>query len=230
MIQVIKLPFPLFLHRCDSGYHGDTCVPAEALPFNVITDFTHLPDLERDWLAVYGGRIVAANEGCGILLSGESLYFDGVGKYFRFVRKVQLHFSSLDSRISFILLQRGPRELVSIDLYTLLIDYIQFYIRVGGTNSLLCNGATSRESSVLLQYSNNGGISWTLLKELRSREYDSVRLVIKRIHRLKSHNVSCRLSFFSYVSFIISTFLIGVVWELRLVHTSRHRINFNSVR
>ena len=83
--------------------------------------------------------------------------------------------------VRFLLLQRGPRELVSIDLYTLLIDYIQFYIRVGGTNSLLCNGATSRESSVLLQYSNDGGISWILLKELRSREYDSARLIMNLI-------------------------------------------------
>ena len=71
-------------------------MPTEALRFSIITDFTHLPDLERDWLAVYGGRIVAANEGCGILLSGESLYFDGVRKYFRFMKKIERSFSLLD--------------------------------------------------------------------------------------------------------------------------------------
>ena len=67
-----------FHYRCHYGYYGDSCTPSGALRFGITTDFTHLPDLERDWQAVYGGQVVAANEGCGMLLSGESLYFSGV--------------------------------------------------------------------------------------------------------------------------------------------------------
>ena len=66
---------------------------------------------------------------------------------------------------------------MSVDLNTFFVDYVEFYARVGGSNSLLCNGAASRENSVLLQHSNDGGITWTLLKELRSSDHGTSRFV-----------------------------------------------------
>ena len=54
---------------------------------------------------------------------------------------------------------------------TLIVDYLQFYIQVGGGSDQKCNGATSRQESVMLQYSNNGGIQWYMLKELQGLEY-----------------------------------------------------------
>ena len=65
-------------HSCDEGYESDTCTPVLTLRSTILADFTHLPNLQQDWLAVIGGDIVAGNEGCGTLLSGESLYFSEV--------------------------------------------------------------------------------------------------------------------------------------------------------
>lgn len=45
------------------------------------------------------------------------------------------------------------------------VDFIQFYIQIGG-DSPSCNKPDSREEGVLLQYSNNGGINWHLLAEM----------------------------------------------------------------
>ncbi len=77
-VSWIDSRFAPFVRRCVDGFGGDTCTPENMLPFSLTTDFTHLPDLERHWLAIHGGQVVAANEGCGLLLSGESLYFSGV--------------------------------------------------------------------------------------------------------------------------------------------------------
>ena len=74
---------------------------------------------------------------------------------------------------------------------TFLVDYLQFYIQIGGTNSLLCNGGILRRNSVLVQYSNDGGISWHLMRELTGMEYDSPKLVTSLHFRLIIHaNVS----------------------------------------
>uniref|UniRef100_A0A3B5ML58 Reelin n=1 Tax=Xiphophorus couchianus TaxID=32473 RepID=A0A3B5ML58_9TELE len=51
------------------------------------------------------------------------------------------------------------KVLVSWDLDTEWAEFVQFYLRVGG-DWAECNQADSREEGVLLQYSNDGGISW----------------------------------------------------------------------
>lgn len=57
------------------------------------------------------------------------------------------------------------RQLVSYDLDTEWAEFVQFYLRVGG-DWVQCNMADSREEGVLLQYSNDGGISWGLIAEM----------------------------------------------------------------
>ena len=66
--------------------------------------------------------------------------------------------------------QAGVRELETKDFDTTDSDFVQFYLRIGG-NLPDCNGARTRSEGVLLQYSVDGGTTWTLLQELVPSEY-----------------------------------------------------------
>nr|XP_060484465.1 reelin [Panthera onca] len=70
----------------------------------------------------------------------------------------------------------GKRQLVSWDLDTSWVDFVQFYIQIGG-ESAACNKPDSREEGVLLQYSNNGGIQWHLLAEMYFSDFSKPRFV-----------------------------------------------------
>ncbi|XP_064633067.1 reelin-like [Lineus longissimus] len=122
---------------CDVGYAGDTCQPSAQAKPKLHTDFSAFPALRSDWAMLYGGEVVSSGQGCGHVLSGESLYF----------------------------FKQGPRMLVSHPLDTRQLDYLRFYFKSGGV-SLQCHGMESRDRHVLLQYSTDGGISWSLLEEL----------------------------------------------------------------
>lgn len=84
--------------------------------------------------------------------------------------EILLH-SRLINFLSLSLLQDGVRQLVTKDLDTQHADFLQFYLRIGGLGKDSCNGAENRKESVLLQFSADGGITWTLLKELHHLEY-----------------------------------------------------------
>jgi reelin len=68
----------------------------------------------------------------------------------------------------------GKRQLVSWDLDTSWVDFVQFYIQIGG-ESAACNKPDSREEGILLQYSNNGGIQWHLLAEMYFSDFSKPR-------------------------------------------------------
>lgn len=70
--------------------------------------------------------------------------------------------------------QAGLRQLVSLNLDTEWAEFVQFYLRVGG-DWVECNQPDSREEGVLLQYSNNGGISWSLIAELYFTDFTKPR-------------------------------------------------------
>lgn len=70
--------------------------------------------------------------------------------------------------------QAGLRQLVSLNLDTEWAEFVQFYLRVGG-DRVECNQPDSREEGVLLQYSNNGGISWGLIAELYFTDFTKPR-------------------------------------------------------
>lgn len=63
---------------------------------------------------------------------------------------------------------------MSWDLDTEWAEFVQFYLRVGGDRSE-CNQADSREEGVLLQYSNDGGISWGLIAEMYFTDFTKPR-------------------------------------------------------
>jgi len=63
---------------------------------------------------------------------------------------------------------------VSRDLDTSHVDFVQFTARVGGSRDAVrraCYGAERREESVLLLYSNDAGITWSLITEMQSVDY-----------------------------------------------------------
>ncbi|ETE68855.1 Reelin, partial [Ophiophagus hannah] len=133
---------------CDSGYQGTECHPENNLPSTIMSDFENPNSLEKEWQEVIGGEIVKPEQGCGVISSGSSLYFNKAGK----------------------------RQLVSLDLDTTWVDFVQFYIQIGG-ESPSCNKPDSREEGVLLQYSNNGGINWHALAEMYFSDFSKSRFV-----------------------------------------------------
>ncbi len=54
-------------------------MPVTELPSQLKTDFSMMSQLDSDWLAVIGGEIKGANQGCGSIVSGESILFFKVG-------------------------------------------------------------------------------------------------------------------------------------------------------
>ncbi|XP_076045051.1 reelin-like isoform X2 [Oratosquilla oratoria] len=146
---------------CDEGYFGDFCVPESVLPCELLDTFDTSPVDSTKWLQVLGGEV---SHRCGVLVSKTALVFH----------------------------QDGTRKATTIDMDMTAAGFIQFYIKFGCDGSGLGRGsghskrsdddavfmefedaeeeAFSRHHGVLVQYSPNGGISWTLLKELH---YDS---------------------------------------------------------
>jgi len=51
------------------------------------------------------------------------------------------------------------------------VDFVHFTVQVGGRDATRCFGGERREESLLLLYSNNGGITWSLMKEMQSLDY-----------------------------------------------------------
>ncbi|XP_072551813.1 reelin-like isoform X2 [Salminus brasiliensis] len=134
--------------RCDEGFSGTNCQPSSSLSSSVLADFESQEAITVTWQEVTGGEVVTPDQGCGIVSSGSSLYFS----------------------------KAGLRQLVSWDLDTEWAEFVQFYLRIGG-DWVECNQADSREEGVLLQYSNNGGISWGLIAEMYFTDFTKPRFV-----------------------------------------------------
>ena len=63
--------------RCNEGFTGSTCTPEYQLDSSIHADFRPRYDLFDDFI-VKGGEVVRPGEGCGNILSGESIYFSEV--------------------------------------------------------------------------------------------------------------------------------------------------------
>ena len=61
--------------HCDDGFDEEECDPKEPLPRGMKTDFSMMSQLDRQWEAIDGGHVVSNGDGCGTMVSGESLYF-----------------------------------------------------------------------------------------------------------------------------------------------------------
>ncbi|XP_064807239.1 reelin-like isoform X2 [Oncorhynchus masou masou] len=134
--------------RCDEGFSGPDCQASSPLSSSILSDFESQDGLLAVWQEVIGGEVVTPDMGCGVVSSGSSLYFS----------------------------KAGLRQLVSYDLDTEWAEFVQFYLIVGG-DWVQCNMADSREEGVLLQYSNDGGISWGLIAEMYFTDFTKPRFV-----------------------------------------------------
>ncbi|CAH1782623.1 unnamed protein product [Owenia fusiformis] len=134
--------------RCDTGYVGDICYPNTTLPTTFWDDFSQIGRIDRNWDLVDGGSIARSDEGCGLLFSGETLYFD----------------------------KDEPRQAVTKDLDTQTVDYIQFYLRQGGGDKK-CKGVDGRKENILFQVSGDGGTTWKTMKEFNSADYRKPKFV-----------------------------------------------------
>ena len=87
-----------------------------------------------------------------------------------------IHISNMSSFFFLFSLKAGVRELMSHDMNTQLVAFVQFYICLGGdANGQMCRNVDERSEGVLLQYSNDGGITWSLLLEMYYDDYRQPR-------------------------------------------------------
>lgn len=63
------------------------------------------------------------------------------------------------------------RRLVSLDMNTTAADYLQFYVQFGSKANEKCLPVDGRKENVLVQFSGNGGVTWSLLQELSGHDY-----------------------------------------------------------
>ncbi len=68
----------LLCSRCDEGFAGSDCQPLNTLASSVLSDFESQETLMSAWQEVTGGEIVPPDQGCGVVSSGSSLYFNKV--------------------------------------------------------------------------------------------------------------------------------------------------------
>uniref|UniRef100_A0A8C4RCQ5 Reelin n=1 Tax=Eptatretus burgeri TaxID=7764 RepID=A0A8C4RCQ5_EPTBU len=138
-------------HVCSTD-SGETCV-AVSSPISDWVDSQNAVDRFEGsepgplWKHIHGGRL---GGGCGQLGDGVALYFSGAGK----------------------------REAVTVPLDTSNIRMMQFYIRIGSQNlGAACLKAKARNEGVVLQFSRNGDVSWSLLRELDFASFLEPQLV-----------------------------------------------------
>ncbi|XP_077972003.1 reelin-like isoform X1 [Styela clava] len=136
---------------CNADSQGPSCLSRSQLPSGINEVFNDVHRLYKTGWNLLGGSVASsAVDKAGCGPMSSGFY---------------MHFH-----------KAGVRKLSTPDLDTSLGGQIQFYIRIGGGN---CKVPTERANGVLLQYSNNGGVTWHLLDELYFNEY----LVPKYVHR-----------------------------------------------
>lgn len=68
--------------RCDDGFYGKSCVPQDKLRNKIIKKFESPEELVKGNFDISGGSITSADEACGPVGSGSSLYFYQVSYFF----------------------------------------------------------------------------------------------------------------------------------------------------
>lgn len=71
-------PITRFSHRCDDNFHGHNCLPLNKLHRQLDATFDYRNDVEKYNLQVTGGSLAPPGDGCGVVLSNNSLYFGAV--------------------------------------------------------------------------------------------------------------------------------------------------------
>ncbi|KAJ8301142.1 hypothetical protein KUTeg_020129 [Tegillarca granosa] len=159
---------------CDTGYHGDSCVPSNNKPLYLRDDFTAtdfvLPSHgdgrlsvdyqvnENKWWLWSGGQL---SDRCGSMVDGQNLHFS----------------------------QNGERLLETRDLDLTYASAVQFYIRLGCTD----NVPNSAALPVYLQYSTNAGVTWTSIEQFDFNKNSNKPVYIALHLPERAHTNSTRL-------------------------------------
>uniref|UniRef100_A0A8D2LW77 Reelin n=1 Tax=Varanus komodoensis TaxID=61221 RepID=A0A8D2LW77_VARKO len=130
---------------CDPGFSGPNCYLTQSLKTFLKERFDNEEIRPDLWMSLEGGT--ACME-CGILAEDTALYFGGT----------------------------TVRQAVTQDLDLRGAKFLQYWGRIGSENNMTtCHRPTCRKEGVLLDYSTDGGISWTLLHEMDYQKYISIR-------------------------------------------------------
>ncbi|XP_064117876.1 LOW QUALITY PROTEIN: reelin-like [Macrobrachium nipponense] len=144
---------------CDDDFHGRECLPLHKLRHQIETSFDEESDLAAYNIQVIGGTIVEGEDGCGQVLSKKNLYFGAP----------------------------GIRQFETDDLNAEDLGIIQFMLIIGSGRKSSCIPADEEEKlnagSVVVEYSNDGGISWEFFLELLPSQYRSPRLFHSKLEK-----------------------------------------------
>ncbi|MEJ1272528.1 solute carrier family 26 member 5 [Cricetulus griseus] len=130
---------------CDPGYSGPNCYLTHTLKTFLKERFDS-EEIKPDlWMSLEGGSTCTE---CGILAEDTALYFGG----------------------------STVRQAITQDLDLRGAKFLQYWGRIGSENNMTsCHRPICRKEGVLLDYSKDGGITWTLLHEMDFQKYISVR-------------------------------------------------------
>ncbi|XP_050716652.1 reelin-like isoform X2 [Eriocheir sinensis] len=147
--------------RCDDNFHGHNCLPLHKLHWQLDATFDHGNDVEKYSLQVTGGSLAPPGDGCGVVLSNNSLYFGAP----------------------------SVRQLETDDLYAAELEVINLVLVIGSGATTSCVPALHQETpgagSVVLEYSTDGGLGWNLLQELLPSNHRDPRLVSVRLDEME---------------------------------------------
>ncbi|XP_068578627.1 reelin-like isoform X1 [Cebidichthys violaceus] len=130
---------------CDPGFTGPNCYASTPLKASLKERFDWEGAAGPQWQVLEGGRPCTD---CGVLVEGTALYFGGA----------------------------DARQAVTADLDLRGAKFVEYWARIGSEDNMtMCHRPTCRKEGVLLDYSTDGGVSWTLLHEMDYLKYVSVR-------------------------------------------------------
>uniref|UniRef100_A0A3B3T8V8 Reelin n=1 Tax=Paramormyrops kingsleyae TaxID=1676925 RepID=A0A3B3T8V8_9TELE len=130
---------------CDHGFTGPNCHSSSSLKTSLKERFEWVDTPGHQWQIVEGGRPCTD---CGVLVEGMALYFGG----------------------------DNARQAITVDLDLRGAKFVEYWAKIGSQNNMtMCHRATCRSEGVLLDFSTDGGVSWTLLHEMDYLKYVSAR-------------------------------------------------------
>ncbi|VDI77295.1 reelin [Mytilus galloprovincialis] len=130
---------------CQDGFTGPTCADTSVTQYGLFDWFDNHHDPSNGWRRILGGSLGLK---CGVVDHGNALYFS----------------------------EDGTREAVTKPLNTTFLRMLQFVIKIGGNDgSFSCTDPSNRNEGVIVDYSTDNEITWTVLKMVEPRIYNTTK-------------------------------------------------------